>query len=124
LKILVAEDNLVNQKVITGQLKKLGIIPQVVNNGEEALEQLDRQPFDVLLLDCQMPVMDGFTASQKIREREEALGVNGNRLHIIALTANAMQGTEERCLAAGMDAYIAKPVNFATLVSLLKSLER
>jgi PAS domain S-box-containing protein len=124
LKILVAEDNLVNQKVITGQLKKLGIIPQVVNNGEEALEELDKQPFDVLLLDCQMPIMDGFTASQKIREREEAAGANGSRLHIIALTANAMQGTEERCLAAGMDAYIAKPVNFATLVSLLKNLER
>jgi PAS domain S-box-containing protein len=124
LKILVAEDNLVNQKVIAGQLKKLGIIPHVVNNGQEALEQLDREPFDVLLMDCQMPVMDGFTASQRIREREQIVSANGNRLHIIALTANAMQGTEEKCLAAGMDAYITKPVNFGTLVSLLKNVQQ
>jgi PAS domain S-box-containing protein len=120
LKILVAEDNLVNQKVIAGQLKKLGIIPHVVSNGQEALEQLEQQPFDVLLMDCQMPVMDGFTASQRIRERENG---SGNRLHIIALTANAMQGTEEKCLEAGMDAYITKPLNFGTLVSLLKNVQ-
>jgi two-component system, sensor histidine kinase and response regulator len=106
--------------VIAGQLKKLGIIPRVVSNGQEALEQLEQQPFDVLLMDCQMPVMDGFTASQKIRERE--IG-SINRLHIIALTANAMQGTEERCLDAGMDAYITKPLNFSTLVSLLKNVQ-
>jgi two-component system, sensor histidine kinase and response regulator len=72
-------------------------------------------------MDCQMPVMDGFTASQKIRERENG---SGNRLHIIALTANAMQGTEERCLQAGMDAYITKPLNFGTLVSLLKNVQQ
>jgi PAS domain S-box-containing protein len=115
LKVLVAEDNIVNQKVISGQLKKLGIQPQLVSNGKDAIEALERGYFDILLLDCQMPVMDGFTAAREIRERE-----SDSRLHIIALTANAMQGTEERCIEAGMDAYITKPVNFATLVTMLK----
>ncbi|MDP3671334.1 MAG: response regulator [Telluria sp.] len=106
LKILVAEDNVVNQKVVQQLLKHLGYRADVVANGVEALDALERQNYDVVLMDVQMPEMDGLEATRRLRARygERALP------RVIAMTANAMPGDRERCLAAGMDAYVAKPI--------------
>lgn len=111
-KVLVVEDNRVNQQLAVRMLEKLGYRPDLVENGQEALAALDAGAYDAVLMDCQMPVMDGFEATAAIR-RQEAAGkryVSGGHLPIIAVTANAMQGDRERCLAAGMDAYLAKPI--------------
>jgi signal transduction histidine kinase/CheY-like chemotaxis protein len=105
-KILVAEDNLINQKVIARILKKMGYEVAVADNGREALDLLEVQPFDLVLMDCQMPVMDGFACTRAIRALDSALA----EIPIIAITANAMEGDRERCLQAGMDDYLAKPV--------------
>ena len=116
VRILVAEDNPVNQKLAIRQLKRLGINADPVANGAEALEALDRIAYDLVLMDCQMPEMDGFEATRRIRERE------GHQKHtpVIALTANALQGDRERCLDAGMDDYLAKPVSEADLARVLE----
>jgi signal transduction histidine kinase/DNA-binding response OmpR family regulator/HPt (histidine-containing phosphotransfer) domain-containing protein len=108
LHILVAEDNRTNQTVATRMLGKMGHSPVVANNGKEALLLLTTHRFDLVLMDIQMPEMDGLTTTRKIRESE-----NGTRLHmpIIAMTAHAMKGDRERCLAAGMDGYVSKPVS-------------
>ncbi|MEN6424415.1 MAG: response regulator, partial [Phycisphaerales bacterium] len=107
LRILLAEDGLVNQKVAVSLLEQRGHGVTVANNGQEALAALDRGSFDVVLMDVQMPTMDGFEATARIREKEEGSGLH---LPIIAMTAHAMKGDRERCLAAGMDSYIAKPI--------------
>jgi CheY-like chemotaxis protein len=107
LRILVAEDNLVNQKLVTRLLEKAGHMVLVAANGRHALEALESASFDLVLMDVQMPEMDGLDAAAAIREREQR-----TREHqpIVAMTAHAMKGDRERCLAAGMDGYVTKPV--------------
>jgi len=113
-RILVAEDNLINQRVTLGQLHKLGYDADVVSNGIEVLDALNRRDYDIILMDCQMPEMDGYQTSREIRNREE-----GTHTTIIALTASAMQGTREECFAAGLDDYITKPVDITKLAQIL-----
>jgi signal transduction histidine kinase/DNA-binding response OmpR family regulator len=120
-RVLVAEDNVVNQKVIVRLLEKLGCRVDVVANGREALEALTQRAYDLVCMDCQMPEMDGFEATATFRAREVQCG---SHLPIIAMTANAMQGDRERCLAAGMDAYLSKPVQFEVLAVMLRQWAR
>lgn len=116
-RILVAEDNEVNQRVITFQLEKAGFEVELVENGREAVEAVATGRFDLVLMDCQMPELDGFEATRTIRKDEEE---SGRRTTIIALTANAMEGYEERCIDAGMDDYLSKPVTADQLTSMLR----
>jgi signal transduction histidine kinase/CheY-like chemotaxis protein len=108
-RILLVEDNPVNQRVASRLLQKLAVDVVLANHGAEALERIAEGGIDAVLMDCQMPVMDGFTATARIRERERAEGL-GKRLPIIALTANVMTEDREHCIAAGMDAHIGKPI--------------
>jgi signal transduction histidine kinase/DNA-binding response OmpR family regulator len=121
LRILLAEDNLVNQKLASRLLEKQGHIAVTTTNGREALERLEKENFDLVLMDVHMPEIDGFEATATIRKREE---ITGTHLPIVAMTANAMQGDKERCLAAGMDAYVAKPIRVEDLVEAIESLGR
>ncbi|MCA9476464.1 MAG: response regulator, partial [Nitrospira sp.] len=131
-RILLVEDNVVNQRVATRMLTKLHLQVDIANNGQEALDALRQRPYDLIFMDCQMPEMDGFEATQKIRqaerERETLLNAGGgekepqpslfsltdsHRSHvpIIALTANALPSDRSRCLEAGMDDFLSKPVS-------------
>jgi two-component system, sensor histidine kinase and response regulator len=113
LRILLVEDNVVNQKVAVRVLEREGHSVEVASNGREALAALEREPFHLVLMDVQMPEMDGFEATAVIREQER---VTGAHLPILAMTAHAMTGDQERCIAAGMDGFIAKPVRKADLI--------
>ena len=116
-RVLLAEDNLVNQKVGVAMLRKLGVEAEVAGNGLEAIRALQGGAFDLVLMDCQMPDVDGFEASRRIRAGEA--GESNRRLPIIALTAHVMQGDREACLAAGMDDYLAKPLQLEQLQAAL-----
>jgi signal transduction histidine kinase/CheY-like chemotaxis protein len=118
LRVLLAEDNAVNQKIASRFLEKEGHHVTLASDGRQALAALDRQNFDVVLMDVQMPEMDGFEATAIIRARERD---TGKRLPIVAMTAHAMKGDRERCLAAGMDSYIAKPITAPELIELLEN---
>ena len=109
IRILVIEDNAVNQEVALGMLEKIGFSAEVADNGQEGLDRLAQDEFDLVLMDCQMPVLDGYAATQQWREIEASQNIDGNHLPIIALTANAMTGDAEKCLSAGMDDYLSKP---------------
>jgi signal transduction histidine kinase/ActR/RegA family two-component response regulator len=113
LSILVAEDNSVNQTIVDAMLRQLGHIPTLVANGREALAALARGDFDLVLMDCNMPVLGGIEATQLLRAG--SAGARNPRIPVIALTANAMEGDRETCLAAGMDDFVAKPVNLGML---------
>jgi CheY-like chemotaxis protein len=123
VRILVAEDNLTNQEIAKAILEGAGIIVKVVNNGEEAVEAVKKEYFDAVLMDVQMPRMDGYEATQAIRKDPKVKSIP-----IIAMTAYAMKGDEEMCLSAGMDAYISKPIRqgrlFATLCKAIKPEEK
>jgi len=118
LRILLAEDNPVNQVLAARLLEKHGHRVAVARNGREALEQIEAQPFDLVLMDVQMPELDGLEATVAIREKERT---TGGHLPIVAMTAHAMQGDQERCLAAGMDGYVSKPIDIGQLVSVVES---
>jgi len=120
LRILLAEDNAVNQKIATRVLEKRGHHVTVAGDGHLVLAALERDRFDVVLMDVQMPEMDGFEATAAIRSRERETGAH---MPIIAMTAHAMQGDRERCIAAGMDDYVAKPLKVAELIELLEKLD-
>ncbi|BFU90998.1 MAG: putative Hybrid histidine kinase [Nitrospira sp.] len=135
LRILVVEDNIVNQKLAVRMVEKLGYQPDVVENGKEALTALTKGDYAAILMDCQMPIMDGFETTRCIRECETSVSSHDSpdgsasrsdrasqstpHIPIIAVTANAMQGDRERCLAAGMDDYLAKPIKLDELRSAL-----
>jgi CheY-like chemotaxis protein len=114
LKILLAEDNVVNQKVALKILDRMGYRADVASNGKEAVEAVKRQPYDVVLMDVQMPEMDGVEATTRIRE-----GQGENQPWIIALTANALQGDKEKYLGVGMDDYLSKPIKLEELSGAL-----
>ena len=120
LRILLVEDNAVNQKLAVKILEKRGHRVVVAGNGSEALEAIGKENFHVVLMDVQMPVMDGYTATRKIRKREEKFGTSQKHIPIIAMTAHAMKGDREKCLAAGMDDYITKPINPNTLFPVIE----
>ncbi len=118
-KILLVEDNPINQMVAQKMLEKVGLKPTLANNGVEALKQLNERSFDLVLMDCQMPEMDGFDATREIRKLD-IMALNQRPLPIVAMTANVMSGDRERCLDVGMDDYIGKPVQRDQLASVLK----
>jgi ammonium transporter, Amt family len=116
-RILVAEDNEINQIVVCEVLARAGYSSDVVGDGRQAVEAVAGSTYDLVLMDCQMPVMDGFEATREIRRREETGGLA--RVPIIALTANAMKGDRELCLAAGMDSYTSKPIDPKSLIETI-----
>ncbi|KAB0640012.1 hybrid sensor histidine kinase/response regulator [Burkholderia stagnalis] len=121
-RVLLVEDNPVNQQIALAMLEDTGYAVEVAENGREALDRLLEDRFDVVLMDCQMPLMDGFEATQWLRLREAETGAA--RLPVIALTANAISGDRERCLAAGMDDYLSKPFSRDALLQMLARFAR
>jgi CheY-like chemotaxis protein len=119
LKILLAEDNIINQKVATGLVENMGHSVRIAGDGTEVLSIMDTESFDVILMDVQMPNMDGFDATRTIREREK---LSGAHIPIIAMTAYAMKGDREKCFEVGMDGYVSKPINVNELEQALDDL--
>jgi CheY-like chemotaxis protein len=123
LHLLVAEDNEMNQFVVRETLKRAGCTCEIVGDGSLAVAASEIGPYDAVLMDCQMPVMDGLEATRRIRQREAATRAS-RRIPIIALTAEAISGDREKCLAAGMDSYVSKPINPAELFAAIDALAR
>ncbi|MCB9651252.1 MAG: response regulator [Deltaproteobacteria bacterium] len=119
LEVLVVEDNAVNQRVVVHMLERLGHNPTVADNGAAAIEQLHRRRFDLVLMDCQMPVMDGYEATARIRTE---LPEESRHVPVCAVTANAMKGDAEACLSAGMDAWLSKPISLKGLADVITRL--
>ncbi len=119
MHVLLAEDNAVNQRLVVRILERSGHRVVVANNGRQALMALHEGEFDIVLMDCQMPEMDGFEATAAISAHERE---KGTRTPILALTAHAMKGDQERCLAAGMDGYVSKPVDARHLLDTMQRL--
>jgi len=118
-RVLVAEDNVVNQEVAVGMLSAMGVEVVVAKNGNEVMEHYSPNSFDAVLMDCQMPVMDGFQAAREIRRLEA--GSTQKPVHIIAVTANALAGDREKCAAAGMNDYLSKPFTGEQLYNILSN---
>jgi two-component system sensor histidine kinase/response regulator len=116
VRVLVAEDNIVNQRVAARMLEKLGLRPDLAADGQEAVEMFGLLPYDLIFMDCQMPGMDGYAAAREIRRREGA----SQHVPILAMTAEVLAGCRDQCLAAGMDDHIAKPVKMETLFEALR----
>lgn len=121
LRILIAEDNLINQRVLLNQLKKLGCTADIASTGKGVLSALEVAPYDLILMDCQMPEMDGYEAVQIIRHRESTK--SGPKTYIVALTASAMDEDRERCFKAGMDGYLSKPLRPTELASTIETIK-
>jgi CheY-like chemotaxis protein len=119
MHVLLAEDNAVNRLLVVKILEKNGLSVGTAGNGREALAALERERFDIVLMDLQMPEMDGFEATAEIRRREQE---TGHRLPIVALTAHALKGDRETCLAAGMDGYLAKPISAVEMLAVIAQL--
>jgi len=115
LSVLLVEDNLVNQKVAQGMLKRIGYSCDIASNGLEAVDAVQRQSYDLVFMDVQMPELDGLSATERIRALEAF-----EQPFIVAMTANAMKGDREACLDAGMDDYVAKPITLEALISAIK----
>jgi CheY-like chemotaxis protein len=119
LRVLLAEDHIINQRLAIALLQKRGHTVTVANNGREAVDAIEREDFDVVLMDVAMPELGGFEATALVREREKG---TGRRLPIVAVTAHAMKGDRDQCLEAGMDAYLAKPLQERELCALLATM--
>ena len=116
VKVLLVEDNRVNQKVAEALLRKVGRHVVAVENGQDALQHIHQEPYDLVLMDCQMPVMDGFEAAKQIRAMPAPLC----NIPIIALTAHAMSDDRQKCLEGGMDDYLSKPISRSALITLVQ----
>jgi len=117
IRVLVVEDNVVNQKVASRLLERLGLRADVACDGREAIEMLEMMPYDLIFMDCQMPEMNGYEATVEIRRREG----KGRRVPIVAMTAEATVACKEQCMAAGMDSYVSKPVRLDDIVEALRT---
>jgi CheY-like chemotaxis protein len=117
--VLLVEDNLINQKIVVLSIQKLVKSIDIANNGKEALDKFGTSKYDIILMDIQMPIMDGIIATKKIREIEQSTNTS---TPIIAITANALAGDKEICLAAGMDEYISKPFQVEILIQKITKL--
>jgi two-component system, sensor histidine kinase and response regulator len=118
-RILLAEDNAINQTLAVGLLEKRGYVVTIAGDGKAALAALDQESFDLVLMDIQMPGMDGFEAAAAIREKEKR---TGGHIPIVAMTAHALKGDQERCISAGMDGYVSKPIRTSELFSTIESM--
>ena len=114
-RVLLAEDNKVNQKVVIAILEKAGCRVDTVDNGQDAIQQIRTKRYDVVLMDCQMPIMDGFEATARIRAMPEPI----SKIPIIAITAHALKEDHEKCVSSGMDDYLSKPVSRQELIDLI-----